>query len=40
MLALVLIDHALRDRAQNAEVAHVVPPIAGPLNRKGAAGAD
>ena len=40
MLALVLIDHALRDRAQNAEVTHVVPPIAGPLNRKGAAGAD
>ena len=40
MLALVLIDHALRDRAQNAEVTHLVPPIAGPLNRKGAAGAD
>ncbi|HTT13439.1 MAG TPA: chorismate synthase [Burkholderiaceae bacterium] len=33
MLALVLIDHALRDRAQNADVAHTVPPIAGPASR-------
>jgi chorismate synthase len=30
MLALVLMDHALRDRAQNADVAVAVPPIAGP----------
>jgi chorismate synthase len=30
MLALVLMDHALRDRAQNAGVAVAVPPIAGP----------
>jgi chorismate synthase len=40
MLALVLIDHALRDRAQNTEVTHAVPPIAGPGNRKRAGGAD
>jgi chorismate synthase len=33
MLALVLIDHALRHRAQNAEVTHAVPPIAGALSR-------
>jgi chorismate synthase len=30
MLALVLIDHALRHRAQNGDVRHAVPPIAGP----------
>jgi chorismate synthase len=30
MLALVLIDHALRDRGQNAEVAVATPRIAGP----------
>jgi chorismate synthase len=30
MLALVLIDHALRHRAQNADVVHAVAPIAGP----------
>jgi len=30
MLALVLMDHALLQRAQNAEVVHAVPPIAGP----------
>ena len=29
MLALVLIDHALRHRAQNADVAHTVPPVPG-----------
>jgi chorismate synthase len=29
MLALVLIDHALAQRAQNADVRHAVPPIAG-----------
>jgi len=29
MLALVLMDHALLHRAQNAQVAHEVPPIAG-----------
>jgi chorismate synthase len=29
MLALVLIDHALAHRAQNGDVAHTVPPIAG-----------
>jgi chorismate synthase len=34
MLALVLIDHALRDRAQNLDVAHAVPAIAGPARRK------
>jgi chorismate synthase len=33
MLALVLIDHALRHRAQNAEVTHAVPPIAGASSR-------
>jgi chorismate synthase len=30
MLALVLIDHVLRDRAQDGDVRHDVPPIAGP----------
>jgi chorismate synthase len=39
MLALVLMDHALRDRAQNADVMHAVPPIAGPSRRTGSAGA-
>jgi chorismate synthase len=29
MLALVLIDHALRHRGQNADVAHTVPPVPG-----------
>jgi chorismate synthase len=29
MLALVLIDHALRHRGQNADVAHMVPPVPG-----------
>ena len=29
MLALVLMDHALRHRAQNADVALPVPPIPG-----------
>jgi chorismate synthase len=33
MLALVLIDHALRDRAQNAEVSVDTPRIAGPAPR-------
>jgi len=33
MLALVLIDHALRHRAQNAEVTHAVPAIAAGLSR-------
>jgi chorismate synthase len=28
MLAIVLMDHALRHRAQNADVVHVTPPIA------------
>jgi chorismate synthase len=36
MLALVLIDHVLLDRAQNADVRHAVPPIAGP-DRAGSA---
>jgi chorismate synthase len=35
MLALVLIDHALRHRAQNADVRFDVPPIAGPAGRAG-----
>jgi len=34
MLALVLIDHALRDRAQNAGVAVATPRIAGPDPRR------
>jgi chorismate synthase len=29
MLALVLIDHALRHRGQNADVEHAVPPVPG-----------
>ena len=29
MLSLVLIDHALRHRGQNADVAHTVPPVPG-----------
>ena len=29
MLALVLIDHALRQRGQNADVEHAVPPVPG-----------
>ena len=29
MLALVLIDHALRHRGQNADVEHAVPPVSG-----------
>jgi len=29
MLGLVLIDHALRHRAQNADVVHTVPPVPG-----------
>jgi len=33
MLALVLIDHALRDRAQNTDVVIDVPPISGPGRR-------
>nr|HMN66357.1 chorismate synthase [Burkholderiaceae bacterium] len=33
MLALVLMDHALRDRAQNAEVSVDTPRIAGPAPR-------
>ncbi|MGD9942417.1 MAG: chorismate synthase [Burkholderiaceae bacterium] len=33
LLALVLIDHALRDRAQNAEVSVATPRIAGPASR-------
>ena len=33
MLALVLMDHALRDRAQNAEVSVETPRIAGPAPR-------
>ncbi len=33
MLALVLMDHALRDRAQNAEVSVPTPRIAGPAPR-------
>ncbi|HLS57440.1 MAG TPA: chorismate synthase [Zeimonas sp.] len=33
LLALVLIDHALRDRAQNAEVSVATPRIAGPAPR-------
>ena len=28
MLAIVLMDHALRDRAQNADVVHATLPIA------------
>ena len=32
MLALVLIDHALRHRGQNADVEHVVPPVPGDLS--------
>jgi len=39
MLALVLIDHALRDRAQNADVSHGVPAIAGPPARARQGGA-
>jgi chorismate synthase len=39
MLALVLIDHALRDRAQNADVSHSVPAIAGPPARARQGGA-
>ena len=39
MLALVLIDHALRDRAQNADVRHDVPPIADPARNPRARGA-
>jgi chorismate synthase len=35
MLALVLIDHALRHRAQNADVRFDVAPIAGPAGRAG-----
>jgi chorismate synthase len=38
MLALVLIDHALRHRSQNADVAHTVPPIAGPTGRTNSGG--
>jgi chorismate synthase len=40
MLALVLIDHVLRHRAQNADVVHAVPPIAGQVGptRNGDAG--
>jgi chorismate synthase len=34
-LALVLIDHALRHRAQNADVALPVPPIAARASAKG-----
>ena len=34
MLALVLIDHALLQRAQNAEVVHAVAPIAGAVSRR------
>ncbi len=34
MLALVLMDHALLHRAQNADVAHAVAPIAGPSTRR------
>ncbi|HPA90622.1 MAG TPA: chorismate synthase, partial [Quisquiliibacterium sp.] len=30
MLALVLMDHALRDRAQNADVRVATPRVAGP----------
>jgi chorismate synthase len=37
MLALVLIDHALRDRAQNTDVTHTVAPIAGPARAGGLA---
>jgi chorismate synthase len=37
MLALVLIDHALLDRAQNGDVVHEVAPIAGPARRKSSA---
>jgi chorismate synthase len=33
MLALVLIDHALLHRAQNADVVHAVEPIAGAIGR-------
>jgi chorismate synthase len=32
MLALVLVDHALRHRGQNADVEHVVPPVPGDLS--------
>jgi chorismate synthase len=32
MLALVVMDHALRQRAQNADVHVPVPPIAGSLS--------
>jgi chorismate synthase len=39
MLALVLIDHALRHRAQNADVEHAVPPITGPTSRTRSGGA-
>ncbi len=39
MLALVLIDHVLLDRAQNADVRHDVPPIAGPDAATGSRGA-
>jgi len=39
MLALVLIDHALRHRAQNADVEHAVPPITGPTSRMRSGGA-
>ncbi len=35
MLALVLMDHALRDRAQNADVAVSTPSIEGPPRRPG-----
>jgi len=39
MLALVLIDHALRHRAQNADVEHAVPPITGPTSHTRSGGA-
>jgi chorismate synthase len=39
MLALVVIDHVLRHRAQNADVTHPVPPIAGPIGRTHSGGA-
>ena len=32
MLALVLVDHALRHRGQNADVEHAVPPVPGDLS--------